>query len=304
MALAHVAWVLASNGKRVLILDWDLEAPGLHRYFYPFLDDKELTSSEGIIEFVNEFADAAMTPYAGGTEPPKDWYLPYADILRYANSLKWDFPRPGTLDLIPAGRQGPSYSSRVNSFSWQNFYERLGGGILIEAAKEQMKDEYDYVLVDSRTGVSDTSGICTVQLPDVLVTCFTLNNQGIEGAAAVAASAFDQRARGELRVFPVPMRVEINEKIKLEQRKAYARERFPLSPAHMGEKEREEYWGEVPVPYIPFYAFEEILATFGDRRREAISVLAAAEKLVSHLTDGEVTQGAEVTEAQREMVLA
>jgi len=42
MALANVAWVLASNGRRVLVIDWDLEAPGLHRYFKPFLLDKEL----------------------------------------------------------------------------------------------------------------------------------------------------------------------------------------------------------------------------------------------------------------------
>ena len=28
MALANVAWLLASNGQRVLAIDWDLEAPG------------------------------------------------------------------------------------------------------------------------------------------------------------------------------------------------------------------------------------------------------------------------------------
>lgn len=42
MALANVAWILASHGLRVLAIDWDLEAPGLHRYFHPFLDDEEL----------------------------------------------------------------------------------------------------------------------------------------------------------------------------------------------------------------------------------------------------------------------
>ena len=50
MALANVAWILASNGKRVLMVDWDLEAPGLHRYIHPFLRDKELRSSDGVIE--------------------------------------------------------------------------------------------------------------------------------------------------------------------------------------------------------------------------------------------------------------
>lgn len=35
MALANTAWILAANGKRVLAVDWDLEAPGLHRFFHP-----------------------------------------------------------------------------------------------------------------------------------------------------------------------------------------------------------------------------------------------------------------------------
>ena len=40
MALANVAWILAANGKRVLIADWDLESPGLHRFFQPFLESR------------------------------------------------------------------------------------------------------------------------------------------------------------------------------------------------------------------------------------------------------------------------
>ncbi len=38
MALANVAYILATDtahrGRRVLMIDWDLEAPGLHRYFF------------------------------------------------------------------------------------------------------------------------------------------------------------------------------------------------------------------------------------------------------------------------------
>ena len=39
MAMANVAWIIASNGKRVLAVDWDLESPGLHKFFHPFLDE-------------------------------------------------------------------------------------------------------------------------------------------------------------------------------------------------------------------------------------------------------------------------
>src|SRR5215471_5063825 len=81
MALANIAWILASNRRRVLVLDWDLEAPGLHRYFRPFLLDKQLTSSEGIVDFVNDYASEAIKPLADGETLPTDWYVAHADIL-------------------------------------------------------------------------------------------------------------------------------------------------------------------------------------------------------------------------------
>jgi MinD-like ATPase involved in chromosome partitioning or flagellar assembly len=37
MALANVAWILAANRRKVLVVDWDLESPGLHRFFAPFI---------------------------------------------------------------------------------------------------------------------------------------------------------------------------------------------------------------------------------------------------------------------------
>ncbi len=62
MALANVAWILASNGYRVLAVDWDLEAPGLHRYFAPFMLDPDLVESDGVIDIVNNYVTAVMTP--------------------------------------------------------------------------------------------------------------------------------------------------------------------------------------------------------------------------------------------------
>ena len=55
----EVAWILASQGHRVLAIDWDLEAPGLHRYFHPFIADKELASCPGLIDFLVVFVEGA-----------------------------------------------------------------------------------------------------------------------------------------------------------------------------------------------------------------------------------------------------
>ena len=85
MALANIAWILASNGQRILAIDWDLEAPGLHRYFQPFLDDKTLASSDRLIDFLVDFAAEAMTPAGEARRsPPRRLVRPHTDVLRYA----------------------------------------------------------------------------------------------------------------------------------------------------------------------------------------------------------------------------
>ena len=62
MALANVAWILASNGNRVLSVDWDLESPGLHKFFHPFLDESTVSATPGVIEIINDYASAAVDP--------------------------------------------------------------------------------------------------------------------------------------------------------------------------------------------------------------------------------------------------
>src|SRR5271166_3342097 len=81
MALANIAWLLACNGYRVLAIDWDLEAPGLHRFFKPFLIeepvqpgrfenrffkpfliDPEMFETDGLIDALWTFTTQRLTP--------------------------------------------------------------------------------------------------------------------------------------------------------------------------------------------------------------------------------------------------
>ncbi|MFL6245456.1 MAG: KGGVGR-motif variant AAA ATPase [Thermoanaerobaculia bacterium] len=305
MALANVAWILASNAKRVLVIDWDLEAPGLHRYFRPYVPDKDLATSPGLMEFLLEYVSQALTP--SDEAKPLDWYKAHADIVEYAQSLRWSlFEKPGTLDLIPAGRQCESYASTVNLFNWQQFYDKLGGNAFFEAAKDYMRSEYDYILIDSRTGVSDTSGICTIHMPDTVVLCFTLNIQSIEGAAAVAARIEHarQNSNRDIRILPVPTRVDESEKEKVELARIDAWHKFDRFLWQMSPEERADYWGTIEHPYRAWYSFEEVLATFGDRPRLQSSLLSAMETLTSFITKGEVTRLNPISETERLAELA
>ena len=286
MALANVAWILAGNGKRVLAVDWDLESPGLHKFFHPFLDESTVSATPGVIEIINEYQLAALDP-----EPrPSDWHREYAQVQRHAVSLKWDhFPRGGQLDFLSAGRQNRDYSAAVCSLDWDDFYERLGGGRFFRAMRDDMKEKYDYVLIDSRTGLSDVADICTIELPDILTICFTLSDQSIEGAANVAGQISRRYRDRAIRVLPVPMRIEDGEKEKLDVGRAMARTRFEGFPGDLTQEQSAQYWASVEVPYKPFYAFEETLATFGDDPGSPTSLLASFERITRAVTDGEVS---------------
>jgi tetratricopeptide (TPR) repeat protein len=282
MALANTAWVLAQAGKKVLAVDWDLESPGLHKFFQPFLDPEIVATTPGIIELINDYSWAATKP------APRNpgWHRQYARVV--AVSLDWSFPGEGELNFVSAGRQNREYSSLVTSTDWENFYERLGGGQFFDALRVYMKDNYDYVLIDSRTGLSDIAEICTVQMPDVLVDCFTLSAQSIEGAAAVARHIDEWYPNRGIRILPVPMRIENAENEKVEAGRAVARAQFDQFPRGMSEAEAARYWLAVEIPYRPFYAFEETLAVFGDQPGSPGSMLAALERLTAEISEREV----------------
>ena len=314
MALANIAWLLASNGKRVLVIDWDLEAPGLHKYFGPFLSDPELRETPGLIDFVVDYAAAAASrtstspdsTSSGSDGAQAPWYAPYANLQRFAVPLLWDSDGFGRIDFVPSGRQGPSYASRVNFFEWQSFYERLQGGAFLDHAIGAMRAKYDYILIDSRTGVSDTSGICTVQLPDILVVFFTLNHQSVSGASAIATSAVSQRPVGRpLRVFPVPTRVDRSEHRKLELAKVRAQAIFYPLVTHIEFERRNAYWDGVQVDYEAFYSYEEILAPFAAQRHSSFgSMMGSVTRLAEYLTGMDLMPPPSIPETDRQKVLA
>ncbi len=309
MAVANVSWMLALSGERVLIIDWDLEAPGIFRFFHPFLEDKELVQTEGLLDFVENLASRAAVAAEALAEEE-------VDVIEYVTRLEWPAdssitweqfgPRAG-IDLLVAGRQGPAYSTKLNAFNWIDFYQRLGGRRLLDIVRKQLRETYDYVFIDSRTGVSDTSGICTVEMPDTLVVCFTLNNQSMNGASSVAESVLEQRRNLEekrkqslqatpptatdsaqqipFKIYPIPMRVEMTaEELKRQAAIGAARDRFDRFIGHVPKGLLDQYWGKVQIAYFPYYAFEEIPAVFGDVPSQLFSLTTSVKQVTRWIT--------------------
>ena len=68
------------------MIDWDLEAPGLHHYFHPFLIDPTVESTDGLIELILDYSEVAVSP----PEDPEDtgWFHRAADVRLHVNGLQ------------------------------------------------------------------------------------------------------------------------------------------------------------------------------------------------------------------------
>ena len=168
MALANVAADLAANGRRVVIVDFDLEAPGLDAFEEFGLPP----GAPGVVEYVSEYLRTDSAPEV-------------APFVRRAEPTK---RLSGDLWVMSAGRKDQEYNRLRADINWSDLYENRQGASFFENFKADIERTFhpDYVFVDSRTGLTDVGGVCTLHLPDLVVLMFSLNEQNLQGIASVA----------------------------------------------------------------------------------------------------------------------
>lgn len=246
LALSNIGALLCRWGYKVLCIDWDLEAPGLHLYFRQYVATLD---RPGLTELIQSHVD--------GKKPKWNKYVSEVTIPQAKHPLS----------LITAGRQDESYVSRMQALDWSELYEKHRFGNFLEAMRGEWKESFDFVLIDSRTGITDIGGICTVQLPDFLVLLFTANQQSLHGSLEVAKRAARARNslpfdRAKLLTLPVASRFEMRVEYEMAQQwlKTFADELRPLY-AEWAHKDvtAEELLNHTRMPYIPYWSFGEKL---------------------------------------------
>ena len=128
MALVNVAAELVRRGRKVLVVDFDLEAPGLETY-------KHLGPPEphpGIVEYVTEYRRTNQVP----------------NLLDYIYETESIGKNGGRLWVMPAGRRDPAYRSALSKLDWQRLYKDEEGFLFFEDTKMGWQQELkpDYVL--------------------------------------------------------------------------------------------------------------------------------------------------------------
>ena len=212
MAMANIGAWLYQQGRRVLLVDWDLEAPGIETFFIH--DQEELRSMQskpGLVDLVDSYHQ--LWAHSSGIDEkisaPSDkakilteqigqlrhLFLPLVDTRPAAIETR----EPG-LWLLHAGcRAGESeeyYTRIVNSLDWGRFYDEFGGYVFLEWLRRELEKDMDFVLVDSRTGLTEMSGMCTQHLADVVIALFAPNDSNLRGVRRITEVLLGQRVSG------------------------------------------------------------------------------------------------------------
>ncbi len=262
MCLANAGVLLCKWNYKVLVVDWDLEAPGLENFYanskYGTID---VSIKKGVIDILQDLS-TFTEKYTPDIPFIENW-PDYFHVISVPDAR-------GCLHLTSSGKRDESYYDKVREFDVKNFYQEKKGSVGIERLRNFWKEKYDFVLIDSRTGITDIGGICTIQLPDILVLLFTATEQGFRGIGNVAEKVLTSQKelsleRLNLLLFPVLSRVDGSEK-KLTKEwvgKFIDGEKFPISmstifrPWLPSEIDRKSFVRQTLIPYVPYYSFGE-----------------------------------------------
>lgn len=171
LLLANTARFLALSGQRVVALDLDFEAPGLHYKF-----DIERRVQTGVVELL-------LRGLKG--EAPETIHNACVEVTLPVS-------QGGALLVLSAG-------PAPNIEYWESLSElqelltsRLGDGLLEALLDLQMRIEEelapDVLLVDTRTGVTELGGFATTALSDRVVLVTSMNAESIDGIHAIAGA--------------------------------------------------------------------------------------------------------------------
>lgn len=204
LLLANYAHFLCRAGRKVLAIDLDLEAPGLHFKFERHQDNIRY----GVVDYVQHVLGSA------GPRPISDY------LIRVATSQN------GLIELFPAGQAPSEEYNELLIDVLASQYSPVGRnladvlGQLVSQIKRERPD-IEFVLIDSRTGITETARFAVGEINPDLVVCILLrNDENRTGAGGVIRSLI---ANG-ISVLPVlgrvPMQPHKTEKDLLAQEKS------------------------------------------------------------------------------------
>jgi MinD-like ATPase involved in chromosome partitioning or flagellar assembly len=183
--LATMAWRLARAGRKVVVVDLDLEAPGVSSLL-------GVDPERGVVDYV---VDYVATGRADGRGWPAARSLAAEDAANItvvpAGRLDWQYlEKLARLDFAGARTGPPDESPTLDA---------------LRALLKTISGEYrpDYILIDSRAGLHDIGGLSLHALSHIDVLVTRAGEQGYKGLALILQALRQHKQPDELQCIMV-----------------------------------------------------------------------------------------------------
>ncbi len=178
-ALASCAWQLAAAGKRVTILDLDLEGPGVGTLL-------DASTEHGVLDFLVDHLAAGHRDLQGLVSP-----------ARALNDLA------EKIDVITAGSLDAEYLEKLSRLDFQSSLAREERSpiesalrALLHAVRQELRP--DFVFLDARSGLHDLAGLSLHGLAHVDVLFTRASPQSYAGLDLTVRALARRRSPDEL----------------------------------------------------------------------------------------------------------
>ena len=167
LAAANFAVYLAKLGQRTVVVDFDLEAPGMDSKFHAVGLPQP---NRGLLDYILAYQDT-------GADPGSVQEISVEITVEASGKVV-------PLLLIPAGDYlSGDYSRKLDRLDWSRIFSQDREGVaFFQQFLSRIEQELqpDFVIIDSRTGISEIGGLCTQQLADEVVMLSSLSSESIK----------------------------------------------------------------------------------------------------------------------------
>jgi MinD-like ATPase involved in chromosome partitioning or flagellar assembly len=181
--LASTALQLAMEGRRVVVVDLDVEAPGVGSLL-------GADSTRGVVDFLVDHYATGTVDLSNLTAAAKalDSEAPLVDVVSAGVMNRLYFEKLARLDFVGSGLVEPTASSPVrNSLR----------ALITELARREPPP--DFVLIDSRAGLHDVAGLSLTDLAHVDVLVGRDSDQTYSGLELTISALGERRVVDDIR---------------------------------------------------------------------------------------------------------
>lgn len=204
LALTNLGVYLAQFGATVVMVDFDLEAPGLHYKIRP--GSPIDVGPTGVANL--------LAQVSSGVQPSELDLNIGIDVTQHVEPgpvADGDLEQPhGRLILVPAGNPlRQEYWKDIARIDWTQLFagSQRPGVAAMARLRQHLIDQYnpDVLLIDSRTGITPSGGVSTTLLPDIVVMLLLNTDEHLDGSRTVisAITRSATSAAPALQVVPV-----------------------------------------------------------------------------------------------------